>query len=109
MLKIFLVIIYLYYAKIIAEYRSCKNCKFFIPFRMNQLHDLGFCKLVPLTMKEDDNSIFIYELTVSSRNNESLCGKSGFFYSEKINKNYTTSYNESAIQQLIDNYSLFLR
>jgi hypothetical protein len=111
MLKIILVIIYLYYAKIIAEYRNCKNCKYFIPFKRNQLHDFGFCKIFPLTVKEEDNSIFLYELTMIGRNNESLCGKSGFYYTEKTNNNYTTSKtdNESSIQQLMADYSLFLR
>ena len=107
-----MVFIYLYYAKIIAEYRNCKNCKYFIPFKRNQLHDFGFCKLFPLTVKEENNSIFIYELTVSSRNNESLCGKSGFYYTEKTNNNYTNNDNtnhDSSIQQLMDDYSLFLR
>ena len=46
------------------------------------------------------------------RNNESLCGKSGFYYTEKTNNNYTNNdhtSHDSSIQQLMDDYSLFLR
>lgn len=106
-----MIFIYLYYAKIIAEIRNCKNCENFIPFKRNQMHSFGFCKLFPLTLKEEDNSNFVYEFTMNSRNNESLCGKVGFYYSEKSNKTHTTSESNdnNTIKQLIDDYSLFLR
>lgn len=111
MLKIILVFLYLYYAKIIAEIRNCKNCENFIPFKRNQIHGFGFCKLFPLSVKEEDKSNFVYEFSADSRNNESLCGEVGFYYSEKMNKNHTTSDDtngENNIKRLIDDYSLFL-
>lgn len=104
-----MIFIYLYYAKIIAEIINCKNCENFIPFKRNQMHNFGFCKLFPLSVKEEDNSNFVYEFTMNSRNNESLCGKVGFYYSEKSNKTHTISESNNTIKQLIDDYSLFLR
>ena len=106
MFKIILIFIYLYYAKIIAKIRNCKNCENFIPFKRNQMHNFGFCKLFPLSVKEGDNSNFVYEFSADSRNNESLCGEVGFYYSEKLNENNTNG--ESTIKRLIDDYSLFL-
>lgn len=106
MFKVILIFIYLYYAKIIAEIRNCKNCENFIPFKRNQIHGFGFCKLFPLSVKEEDNSNFVYEFSADSRNNESLCGKIGFYYSEKLNENDTNG--ENTMKRLIDDYSLFL-
>jgi hypothetical protein len=68
--------------------------------------------LFPLSVKEKENSKFVYEFAINSRNNESLCGEIGFYYSEKLNENDTISDNdtngENTIKRLIDDYSLFL-
>jgi len=106
-MKVILIFIYLFYAKIIAKIRNCKNCENFIPFKRNLVNNgFRFCKLFPLSVKEEDNSNFVYKFSADSRNNESLCGEVGFYYSEKLNKNDTNG--ENTIKRLIDDYSLFL-
>jgi len=108
MLKVFLILIYFYYYEIIADNKSCRTCKYFIPFTKTQQHSFGFCRIFPLDIKEK-NSSFIYELTVTTRNNENLCGVSGFYYTEKLIDSNTTLNNETSVKKLLYDYSLFLR
>jgi hypothetical protein len=77
---------------------SCSSCKYFIPNIKNN-PDLGLCKMFKNTPYLDTN-IVIYDFAVYCRNNEKLCGKSGYLYEpieaneENIRKNFSDDYEE---------------
>jgi hypothetical protein len=60
----------------------CSNCKFFIPHQYNS--DLGLCNIFK---EKSINNNLIKNFAIHCRNNETLCGKSGFLYEEKKDKN----------------------
>ena len=71
----------------------CSSCKNFIPHIKNN-PDLGLCKMFKNT-PYTDNNIVIHEFASHCRNNENLCGKSGFFYEP---------YDEITKKQILDDY-----
>ena len=61
----------------------CSSCKFFIPNKTGNI-DLGLCKMFPNTSYLDKN-LTIPNFATHCRNDENLCGKSGFIYESKNN------------------------
>ena len=79
---------------IFAYEPSCSSCKYFIPHFKN--NDLGLCKMFKNTPYPDTN-ILVSNFAVHCRNDEKLCGKSGFLYepdSEIIQENFYNDYEE---------------
>ena len=68
---------------------SCTTCKFFVPHQTNPNPDLGLCKMFKdkIYSNKNDDEVLINNLAVHCRNNENLCGKSGFLYESINNKN----------------------
>jgi len=72
-------------SKINAFEPSCSTCNHYIENKIRP--ELGCCKMFKNFIyndkgKEKKN---LYEYSMHCRNNENLCGKSGFLYEEKIN------------------------
>ena len=57
---------------------SCTYCKHFIPNK-NQNADLGLCKMFQETTYSN-GYVRLYNFATHCRNDENLCGKSGFLY-----------------------------
>jgi len=57
---------------------SCSTCKFFIPHQTNA--DLGLCNVFKET---SINNNLLKNFAIHCRNDEKLCGKSGFLYEQK--------------------------
>jgi hypothetical protein len=88
-------------------YKSCKNCKWFIPNKNEKSpFDYGLCKLFINKTNINDINLMIYEYAKHCRSNEYLCGISGVMYEPitivKDEKQYETERNE--ITELIDEY-----
>jgi hypothetical protein len=62
----------------------CSSCKFFIPHQSNP--ELGLCDVLKEKSINDIN--LLKNFAVDYRNNENICGKSGFLYedSELVNE-----------------------
>jgi hypothetical protein len=74
---------------------SCSTCKFFIP-HVNGNKELGLCKMSKNTPYLDKN-VIVYDFALHCRNNENLCGNSGFLYEpddETIKKDFIDDYEE---------------
>jgi len=73
----FLILFY-YLGYIYAFKPLCSSCKFYTPHKSNE--QLGLCEL----FKENGlNNILLKNFASHCRNNENLCGKSGFLYESK--------------------------
>lgn len=88
-------------------YKSCRNCKWFIPNNKElSPFDYGLCKLFTNKTIINGRNLMIYEYAKHCRSNEYLCGISGVMYEPitiiKNEKQYQTEKNE--ITQLIDEY-----
>ena len=57
---------------------SCYFCKFYIPHKSNP--DLGLCKVFRDYINLNNKNVLVNNLAIHCRNNENLCGKSGFLY-----------------------------
>jgi hypothetical protein len=69
------VLIILFFSTIYALEPSCSSCKFYIAHKTNS--QLGLCDL----FKEKGlNGVLIKNFAAYCRNDENLCGKSGFLY-----------------------------
>ena len=66
---------------IFAYEPSCVSCKWFIGNK-NLNADLGLCKMFKESYSFNDN-VIKYNYAVHCRNDEKLCGKSGFLYEVK--------------------------
>jgi hypothetical protein len=67
----------------------CSSCKFYIPNKKEHL-ELGLCKMFTTNVSPKSNTIeTLPNFAIHCRNNENLCGKSGFLYekAESDNKN----------------------
>jgi hypothetical protein len=77
MISFIFVIFYLSYSY--AFNPSCKSCKFYFPHKLNE--DLGLCELFKHKL---NNGELVKNFASHCRNDENLCGKSGFLYESKI-------------------------
>jgi hypothetical protein len=68
---------------------SCYSCKFYIPHNSNP--DLGLCKIFRDYVNLNNKDVLVNNLAVHCRNNENLCGKSGFLYEPNNNIDQTIS------------------
>ena len=59
---------------------ACMSCKHFIPNK-NLNNDLGLCKMFQETIY-NNGYIRLYNFATHCRNDENLCGKSGFLYED---------------------------
>ena len=74
----YLLILSCYLGYIYAFKPLCSSCKFYTPHKLNK--QLGLCEL----FKENGlNNIRLNNFASHCRNNENLCGKSGFLYESK--------------------------
>ena len=60
----------------------CTSCKYYIPNKGNP--DGGLCKMF-INMAESNENRFFHNYAVHCRNNEDLCGQSGFLYDKDLN------------------------
>ena len=75
---------------------SCYSCKYFIP-HINGKQELGLCKMYKNNNVHLDKNIIVYDFAAHCRDNENLCGKSGFLYEandETIKKDFSDYYEE---------------
>jgi len=90
MIKFFLIVTYLYC--LYALEPSCSSCKFFLPHKTNPY--LGLCELFK---EKGFNGVLMKNFAVHCRDNENLCGKSGFLYEPKVEDNETPNMNEKKV------------
>ena len=57
---------------------SCRTCKFYVSNDKNE--ELGLCNMFQDTVYHNNEKSLQRNLAVHCRNNENLCGKSGFVY-----------------------------
>ena len=71
----------------------CASCKWFFPISNNKLNnDLGLCKMFKNTCyNTQGKEIVVHNFATHCRNDENLCGKSGFLYEAKDEKEYEDS------------------
>jgi hypothetical protein len=68
----------------------CSSCKFYIPNKKDRL-ELGLCKMFTTnTSPKRDIIEALPNFAIHCRNNENLCGKSGFLY-EKVESDIDNS------------------
>ena len=71
----------------------CYSCKFYIPHKTTP--DLGLCKIFRDYVNLNNKDTLVNNLAVHCRNNENLCGKSGFLYEENnIENQLENNYEE---------------
>ena len=94
----FLLILSCYLGYIYAFKPLCSSCKFYTPHKLNK--QLGLCEL----FKENGlNNIRLNNFASHCRNNENLCGKSGFLYESKnTQKDISDTSDTSDISDIID-------
>jgi len=64
---------------VVALEPSCTTCKFYIP--NNRLHnDLGLCSMFKTTSYHRNKEYILPNYAIHCRENENLCGKTGFLY-----------------------------
>ena len=76
---------------------QCSSCKYFIP-NVKIFDDLGLCRMFKDTNTSKGKQYTLYNYAVHCRENENLCGKSGFLYEsiyKKENTNTNTKANDS--------------
>lgn len=88
---LFLVTLITIFSMISALEPSCITCKHFLP-NQNRNPDFGFCKAFKNTCVYKGAEVSLPNYASHCRNNENLCGKTGFLYEvlniEKEEKNY---------------------
>ena len=94
----YLLILSCYLGYIYAFKPLCSSCKFYTPHKLNK--QLGLCEL----FKENGlNNIRLNNFASHCRNNENLCGKSGFLYESKnTQKDISDTSDTSDISDIID-------
>ena len=71
----------------------CYSCKFYIPHKTTP--DLGLCRMFRDYINVNNKDSLVNNLAVHCRNNENLCGNSGFLYeNNNIEKQNETEYEE---------------
>lgn len=71
----------------------CYSCKFYIPHKTTP--DLGLCRMFRDYINVNNKDSLVNNLAVHCRNNENLCGKTGFLYeNNNIEKQNETEYEE---------------
>ena len=69
---------------IFAYERSCVSCKWFIHIPNNkENNDLGLCKMFKNTYNAKGKEVTVHNFATHCRNDERMCGKSGFLYEAK--------------------------
>ena len=70
---------------------SCQTCKFFIPNKIND--NLGQCTMFQDTVYDDKQQVTLQKnLAIHCRNDENLCGKSGYLYEPIENHEYAKKF-----------------
>jgi hypothetical protein len=82
---------------IVAFEPSCVSCKQFIPIHNNKgNNDLGLCKMFKNTCyNSKGKEVIIHNFAAHCRNDENLCGKSGFLYEAKNEDSEDVSETET--------------
>jgi hypothetical protein len=85
----------------------CYSCKFYIPHKTTP--DLGLCRMFRDYINVNNKDSLVNNFAVHCRNNENLCGKSGFLYEnnniEKQNENNNIEkQNENQYEELQNHY-----
>ena len=78
---------------------SCSSCKNFIPHNKGN-PDLGLCKMFKNLAYPGEDTVILYNFASHCRNDENLCGKTGFLYepknvatNDKINNDINNDYD----------------
>ena len=97
------VLSFLWFYIIYAYEPLCSSCKYYIPHKTNS--NLGLCKI----FKENTlNGLSLKNYASHCRNDENLCGKSGFLYeSMNIVVNNTTNNIDNIFRSQVNNNSEF--
>lgn len=84
--------------------QSCTSCKNYIPHNKGN-PDLGLCKMFKNLAYPGEDTVILYNFAAHCRNDENLCGKTGFLYepvsvtsnnkidNDKINNDIKTDYD----------------
>jgi len=75
---------------ILAFDPPCSSCKHFITNKRGTV-DLGLCKLFTVKVSPKEDSIALPNFALRCRNDENLCGKTGFHYAAIHENNNSTS------------------
>ena len=75
---------------------SCSSCKHFFP-NVKIFDDLGLCKMFKNVSTYKGKELSLLNYAIHCRENENLCGKSGFLYEAKytIDKNQLNEINSN--------------
>jgi len=93
---IFFITIIALFNYILAFEPSCTSCKFYIPSKTNNA-ELGFCRMFKNTCYNKGAQVVLPNYAQHCRENEHLCGKTGFFYEGNID--ITKESNKLADQE----------
>jgi hypothetical protein len=58
---------------------TCYSCKYFIRHNTGK-PELGFCRVFKNIIYRQGKEVIIHDFAIHCRNNEDMCGKSGFLY-----------------------------
>ena len=85
-IKMLLSIILLTIMTAVTSYEPlCSSCKWFLPNKNGNV-DYGFCKMNKNSIPNRNSNIVMYDYAKHCRNNDNLCGKSGYLFEEnKLN------------------------
>jgi len=75
---------------------SCSSCKFYIPSNTNN-PELGFCRMFKNTCYNKGAQVLLPNYAQHCRENENLCGKTGFLYEANID--ITKEINKQQVGQ----------
>lgn len=80
----------LFYLQLIYAFEpSCSSCKFYVPHKSNP--ELGLCDLFK---NKGLNGVYLKNFASHCRNDENLCGKSGFLYESNNQDKQVTDITE---------------
>ena len=98
-----LLFVYLINTTISYETRDCVKCKWFIPYKNNNINELGCCKMFGNKVNDINNTEKImYNFAKHCRDDNNLCGSTGILFEIKETeialtnkKNSTYTYTNS--------------
>lgn len=89
-MNVYIFVLFLIIKQIYSLDPSCVTCKNYVPSKIRA--DLGLCNIFKETYYPSGEVHHIKNFAVHCRNNENLCGKSGFLY-QPINKKKLVNIN----------------
>jgi hypothetical protein len=105
---LFFIVIIVLLQYIVAFEPSCSSCKYFIP-NVKTFNDLGLCKMFKDSITHKGKQIILPNYAIHCRQNENLCGISGFLYEpiDSIDENQLNEVNADDESKLFKNKIFF--